>query len=103
MVLLDSVYDYGKIRSFLWKLEQVLLAYGLINLLGPSNPKLVIRTQTLGVTVLGSKNFFLLGFIKFCMKEALIFEIWMIFSKVMSVYSQKIEKKNYFLCYVSSL
>ena len=34
--------------------------------------------------------------IKFCMKAALIFKFWVIFDKVMSVYSQKIAKNPLF-------
>ena len=83
-----------KMISCLWKLEPGFQTYGLIRLLGPSCPKLVFRPQTPNVTALGSKNFLMSSSIKFCMKQALIFKFWVIFEKVMNVYSQKIVKKH---------
>ena len=81
-----------KIRSCLWKLESGF--HGLIRLLGPSYPSLVFRPQTTNVTALGSKHFIMSSSEKCCMKQALIFKFWVIFDKVMSAYSQKIEKKK---------
>ena len=81
----------------------------MAHLLVPSFPKAIFRPQTPNVTALGSKSFFMSNFIKFCMKQVLIFKFWVNFDKVMSVYSQKIEKihqKSSFWCqsrYVSSL
>ena len=46
------------------------------------------------VSILRS-NVFVLSFIKFCIKQAFIFKFWMIFGKVMGVYSQKIAKKKH--------
>ena len=81
-----------KMRSCLWKLVPVFQTYGLIHLLGPSFPKLVFRPQTTDVTALGSKSFFMSSCIIFCMKQAFIFKFWIIFDKVLRVYSQKIAK-----------
>ena len=53
-----------------------------------------ITPQTPIVTILRS-NVFVLSFIKFCIKQAFIFKFWMIFGKVMGVYSQKIAKKKH--------
>ena len=83
-----------KIRPWFLKLEPRFKAYGLICLLDPSCPKLVFRPQTLNVTALGSKRFFISSSIKFRMKQALSFKFWVIFDKVMSVYSQKIENTS---------
>ena len=82
-----------KMKSCLWQLETRFKNYGLIRLLVPSFPKLVFRSPTPNVTVLGSKSFFISSFINFYLKQALIFTFWVIFGKVMSVYSQKIKKK----------
>ena len=105
-----------KMGSCLWKLEPEFLTNGLISplpkALGPNCPKLVFMPQTPNARVLGSDlfwDFLMSSFIKFCFKQALIFKFWVIFDKVMSVYSQKIAKspsKILFWChfrYVSSL
>ena len=83
-----------EMRSCLEKLEPGFRTYNLIRLLSPSCPKLVFRTQTPDVTALGSKLFFMLSSIKFCMKRAPIVKFWIIFDKVTSVYSQKIGNKT---------
>ena len=77
-----------KMRTCLRKLKLGIWSYDLISFLGPICPELIFRPQTQNVTVSGSKFFFMLSSINFCMKAALTFKIW-IFGKVMNVYFQK--------------
>ena len=83
-----------KIRSCLWKLEPGFQTYGFICLLGPSFPKIVFRPQTPNVRVFGSKKHFISTSINLCMKQTLIFKFWVNFHKVMSDYSQKLQKTH---------
>ena len=91
-----------KMRSCLLKLEPGFQT-GLIHLLASSCPKLVFRPQTPNVTALVSKSFFLSNSIKFCMKQALIFNFCVIFDKVMSVLFpenyKKTHQKSSFWCH----
>ena len=86
-----------KMRSCLLELELWLWTYSLIHVLtmafGPNCTKTVLRPQTLNITALRSKYFFMSSFIKFCMKKALIFKFYVTFDKVMSVFSLKMVKK----------
>ena len=72
--------------SSLVKIGNRVLDLWLMSLLGPNCQKLISRPLTPNVTVFRSKKFFMLSTKKF-------FKIWMIFGKVMSVYSQEIAKK----------
>ena len=86
-----------KMRSCLRKLEPGFsnaLISPLPKALGPNYPKLVFRPQTPNARALGSESFFKSSSIKCCIKLALIFKFWVIFDKVMSIYSQKIAKKT---------
>ena len=91
------LWFWKKWGPFLWKLELWFWTYSLICVLtkafGPNCPKLVLRPQILNLKALRSKNFFMSSFIKFCMKQALIFKFYVTFDKVMSVFSQKMVKK----------
>ena len=49
---------------------------------------------------LWSENFFMSNSIKFCIKQALNFKIWVIFDKAMGVYSQKFTKESSFWCHI---
>ena len=90
MILLDSYYDSEENEVLFVKIRARFP--DLISLLGPSFPKSVFRSQTLDVTAFRSKSFFMSNSIIFCMKHAFIFKFWVIFDKVMSVYSKKIAK-----------
>ena len=87
----DFVGLISKLEPMFWFLNNGLIS-PLPKALGPNCPKLVFRPQTPNVRVLRSVNFFMSSSIKFCFKYALIFQFWVIFDKVMSVYSQKIAK-----------
>ena len=58
---------------------------------------MIIRTRVLDLWFDESfgPKLWSLSTIKVCIKQALIFKIWMIFAKVMSVHSQKIAKKTH--------
>ena len=89
-----------KMRSCLWKFKLGFWTDCLIcpftKTLDPNCPKLVFWSQTSNVAFLGFKNFFMASSIRFCMKQAFIFKIWVIFDKVISVYSLKTAKKKTF-------
>ena len=97
MILTNSFMILEKMRSCLWKLELWFWAYSLIRVLakalGPNCPKLVLKPQTPNLTALRCKKFFMSSFIKFCMKQTLIFKFYVTFDEGMSVCSRKIVKK----------
>ena len=92
MILLDSYYDSGENEVLFMKIGVRVPDLRLDILLGPSCPKLVFRPQTPNFTALEFKNFLTSISIKVCMKQTLVFKFWVIFDKVMSVYSHKIAK-----------
>ena len=89
---------HEKIKSCLWKLELEFWTNGLISPLPkdlePNCPS--FRPQTPNVIALGSQSFVMSISITFGIKQALIFNIWVIFNKVMNVYPQKTAKSLLF-------
>ena len=83
--------------SCFWKLKLGFSSNGLISplqrTLGPNCPKLVFKPQTLNVRALGSEIFFQVKLYKILHKIS-PYKFWVIFDKVMSVYSQKTHQKR---------
>ena len=94
IILLDSSYSGENEFQFV-KIGARVPYFCLICLLSPNCPKLVFRPETQNVTALGSIFFFMSSSLKSCMEPALIFKFWVIFDKVMSVYSQKTAGKHF--------
>ena len=92
MILLDSYYDFEENEVLFVKIGTSVPDLWLDMSFGSKLPKTSFRSQTPNVTVLGSKSFLISSSMKYCIRQALIFKFWVIFDKVMSVYSQKIAK-----------
>lgn len=86
----------NKIRSYLWKLHLGFWIYGLLSLLGSTDPKLAFRSQAPNIDFFLMKKIFHIKLQKIFHITNLYFEELYDFGKVVKDYFQKIARKTLF-------